>query len=215
MSVPRITIPESAFDPAVYHLSGRLRARTLLYVLRLTRGSVFGAVVAYLVGLLLLRPLMAATTLQRLDFLETCRARLRDLYLGAVSRVRVIPVIGFTRGDGEKRRVYVDAMCQTDDANKDADMLTDTLGLGAVAERLAQLCSTLSRVGAYLAQNVPHYNIVNFALRDLRQKADLVLFNQQEPFTAPPEVPRRTANVAMDVTTSVRSIKGMFMSGKV
>lgn len=219
MSVPRITIPESAFDPSSYNLSSRRRrnAGTLLFILQLTRGSALAVFLAYFIGILALRPLMATVALQRLDYLEECRSKLRDLYLNVITRVKVIPIVGFDKKLGaHTKKVYVDAICQTDDLSEEAEKIdpVDTLGQTAVANKLSALSDSLRRVSAYLSANVPHYNSVNFTIKDLRQKADLVLFNQSELFAAPPGAPRKTKNVSEDVKTSIRSIKGLFMSGK-
>lgn len=217
MSVPRLTIPESAFDPSSYNLHSRRRSKTgtLLFLLQLTRGSTIGIIVAYILGIFVLRPLMATATLQRLEFLEECRAKLRDLYLNTISRVRVIPIVGFdkTKGSG---KVYVDAICQTDDLSADSEATdpTDSLGQNAVLDKLNVLNDGLKRISAYLSRNVPHYNVVNFTIKDLRQKTDLVYFNQRELFSSSATANRKTANVAQDVKTNIRSIKGMFMSGK-
>lgn len=160
---------------------------------------------------------MATVTLQRLDYLEECRGKLRDLYLSFISRVKVIPIVGFDKQSGlGPKKVYVDAICQTDDLNQEAEKFdpVNCLGQEAVAEKLSTLNDSLRRISAYLSTNVPHYNSVNFTIKDLKQKADLVLFKQSELFAAPADAARKTKNVSEDVKTSIRSIKGLFMSGK-
>lgn len=216
MSVPRITIPETAFDPAWYNLDcRRSRSSTLLFLLQLTRGSAIGVVIAYFVGILVIRPLWATAAMQRLDFLEDCRNRLRDLYLNTICRVKVIPTVGFDKNSGSGK-VYLDAICQTDDLKADAEKVdpTETLGQTAVADKMSQLNDSLRKITVYLSQNIPHFNVMNFSINDLLQKTDLMYFNQRELFAAPATTPRKTANVAQDVKTNIRSIKGIFMSGK-
>lgn len=158
---------------------------------------------------------MAKATFQRLDYLEECRTKLRDLYLNVICRVKNIPMIRFDKSSGEGK-VLVDAICQTEglDAQAEAADPVDTLGQDVVVDKLGKLNDALRRVSAYLSQNVPHFNVVNFTLKDLRQKSDLVMFNQNEIFAAPPSAARKTANVAQDVKNDIRNIKGMFMSGQ-
>lgn len=158
---------------------------------------------------------MATVTLQRLDFLEECRSKLRDLYLNTISRVKVIPIVGFDKPQGSGK-VYVDAICQTDDLSAKTELSDpiDSLGQDAILDKLNVLNDGLKRISAYLSRNVPHYNVVNFTIKDLCQKTDLVYFNQRELFSSPATAKRKTANVANDVKTNIRGIKGMFMSGK-
>lgn len=219
MSIARITIPESAFDPSSYNLqsNGRRKAGTLQFLLRLTRGSAVALIVAYVGGILAIRPLMATATLQRLDFLESCREKLRDLYLNSITRVKTIPIVAFERSSSSPGKIYVDSICQTDDlsAALEAEHPTDCLGQDMVADKLSLLRDSLSRVSAYLSRNIPYYNVVDFTIKDLRQKSDLVYFNQHELFASPATARKKTANVALDVKNNIRGIKGMFMSGQV
>lgn len=214
MSVPILTIPESSFDPTAY-TGVRRQSNLVRYLLTLTRGSAGLLVLAYLVGLFAIKPLLELTTVQRLDFLEACRGKLRDLYLNVIGRVSYIPIVAINKKDGSGKR-YADAICQTDDLNA-KEPTPEDLGLEAVREKLSKLSAVLSQCDSYLTAQMPHYKVVDFQIKDFRQKTDMVLFNQREIFEEPkgPQSREKSKNLAVEVKNNIRRIKGMFMSGQV
>lgn len=217
MAVPILTIPEAAFDPAAYTVGQRRRSRLVRYLLTLTRGSAGFLILAYLVGLFALKPLMETTTLQRLDFLEACRGKLRDLYLNVINRVQYIPIVAINKNDGSGK-LYADSVCQTEDLQKQQEQgQEEALGLGAVQSKLTKLHQALKQCDSYLTSELPHYKVVNFLLKDFRQKTDMVYFNQRELFDAPKDShgKEKSRNLALEVKTNIRGIKGLFMSGQV
>lgn len=172
-------------------------------------------ILAYLVGLIAIKPLLELTTSQRLDFLEACRGKLRDLYLNVIGRVSYIPIVAINKNDGSGKR-YADAICQTDDLNA-KEPTPEALGLEAVREKLSKLSAVLSQCDSYLTAQMPHYKVVDFLIKDFRQKTDMVLFNQQEIFeeAKKPHSKEKSKNLAVEAKNNIRRIKGMFMSGQV
>lgn len=216
MAVPILTIPEAAFDPAAYTLAQRRQSRLVKYLLTLTRGSAVFLVLAYVVGLFALKPLMESTALQRLDFLEAARGKLRDLYLNVINRVNYIPIVAINKKDGSGK-LYADSVCQTEDLQqKEDEQKEEKLGLGGIHGKLTKLHQVLKQCDSFLTSELPHYKVVNFQLKDFRQKTDMVYFNQRELFEAPKEgKEKKSRNLAQEVKTNIRSVKGMFMSGQV
>lgn len=217
MAVPILTIPESAYDPASYNPGIRPKSQLLQYLLRLTHGSASLLVLGYLVGYFILKPLMELTTNQRLDYLEACRGKLRDLYLNVVNRVNYIPIVAINKNDGSGK-LYADSVCQTEDLKKPQDEEgQETLGLQSVHARLTKLADTLKQCHSYQASEIPHYKVVDFLLKDFQQKTDMVYFNQRELFEVEGEKNSKEGarNLARDVKNNIRSIKGMYMSGQV
>lgn len=212
MSVPILTIPETAFEASAYTSGHRRNSHLLRFLLRLTNGSAAALVVAYIVGLLALRPLMERTVLQRLDFLETCRGKLRDLYLNAIGRVNYIPIVAINRGDGSGK-LYADAVCQTDDAPKEGADGEQDLAMAPVVTKLQKVLERLAECVSFQVAEFPHYKVLDFGLKDLRQKTDLVFFDQRKIFSGTLTAPR-PPNMAQEVKNEIRSIKGMYMSGK-
>lgn len=222
MAVPVLTIPESAFDPSAYTPGSRKQSQLLRYLLSLTRGSAGLLILAYVVGLFAFKPLMELTVTQRLDFLEACRGKLRDLYLNLIGRVSYIPIVAINRNDGSGK-LYADSVCQTQDLHKQQQEQTlEVLGLGAVHLKLSKLSLALKQCHSYLVSEMPHYKVVDFLLKDFRQKTDMVYFNHRELFLAKDESKGAKGskspngrNLAQEIKTSIRSTKGMYMSGQV
>lgn len=215
MSVPILTIPESAFDPNAYTAGRRQQTKLIRYLLSLTRGSAGLLVLAYLVGLFGIKPLMELATSQRLDFLEACRGKLRDLYLNVIGRVNYIPIVAINKNDGSGKR-YADAVCQTEDLNA-KEPQPEALGLEAVQAKLTKLSDVLRQCDSYESTKLPHYKVMDFLLKDFRQKTDMVYFNQRELFDKKKEAnsKEKAKNLAQEVKTNIRLIKGMYMSGQV
>lgn len=210
MSVPILTIPEEAFNPASYTRSRRNDSSLLRFLIQLTRGSALALVVAYILGLLALRPLMELTSSQRLDFLEECRARLTALYLNAASRVNFIPIVAITK-PGRPGKVYADALCQTDDVKENDHKVSpiETLGADTILEKLQKLSAGLAKCTSHTIDEMPHYKLTDLALKDFQSKSDLVYFNQRNLF-----VDQDKKNLVHNVRSEIRAIKGMYMSGQ-
>ncbi|KAM9931727.1 hypothetical protein OXX80_008628 [Metschnikowia pulcherrima] len=216
MSVPILTIPETAFNPAGYLPAKHARrSRLLRYMLTLTRTSAAALILAYLVGLLAIKPLMETTTTQRIEFLEACRTRLRALYINVMGRVEYIPTIGIERSHGVVKKVYADSVCQTEDLEKKqlAEKPLETLGQASVSDKLSLLLTKLQECSAYSVQDIEHYRVVDFSLKDLRQKSEMVYFDQNKLFSEQGQT-RKPRHLAREVKQDIRSIKGMFMSGR-
>lgn len=209
MSVPVLTIPESAFDASSY-VSRRSRSHLLRFLLTLTRLSALALILSYITGHLLIKPLMEKTTEQRLELLETYRTKLRDLYITVMGKVQYIPAIGFDKNGSGK--VYADAVCQTTGAAPEQKSSEDFLAQDAVHEKLQLLLSALARCSGYLVHEMQHHSVIDHALKDLRQKTDMVYFDQHKLFNGTDGDQRD--NMAQSVKRSIRSIKGMYMSGQ-
>lgn len=215
MAVPILTIPEGAFDPSAYSASphNKKKSQLLQYLLRLTNGSATLLVLAYIIGLFALKPLLELTATRRLDFLEKCRGKLRDLYLNAIGRVNYIPIVAINKHDGSGK-LYADAICQTDDLKDDQDI--GSLGQDAILTKLQKLSALIEKCLGFLVKDMDHYRVIDFALKDLQQKTDLTIFNQRELFSGNSTGPKTTKkNLALDVKNEIRGIKGMYMSGQV
>ncbi|GEQ70394.1 hypothetical protein JCM33374_g4071 [Metschnikowia sp. JCM 33374] len=219
MTVPILTIPESAFNPGAYTTSQKARHSGLLrFIVSLCRTSSAALIAAYIVGILVLRPLMATSVAQRTEFLESCRAHLRDLYLKVIRRVEYIPIVSIERArGGQPRKIYADSVCQTEDLQQRTKAQPDekTLGQDLVAEKLHGLVETLRQCRGHVTGGVDHVKVVDFSLKDLRQKSDFVYFDQTKLFNDPaPAASKKPTNLAREVKQSIRGIKGMFMSGR-
>ena len=235
--VPILTIPESAYDPSTYTLSphqynGR-KSKLFAYLIRLTHGSAITLTLAYIIGLFVLKPLLETTASRRYDLLEQFRGKLRDCYLNLIGRVSHIPIVAINKNDGSGK-LYADAVCQTTDSyldstsyksiNEQEEELNkkDKLFQGRLTTRLTRLSEVLKNCEAYRSEEIPSYKTVNFALKDLQNKADLTYFDSNELFTATAnntdssnESAPRKRNVAVDTKNEIRSIKGLFMSGQI
>lgn len=217
MSIPILAIPEAAFDASAYNIAAKRRNSSLLqYILRLTKGSAAALVVAYLVGYFALRPLMEKAFSQRLELLEACRGSLRDLYLNAIGRVSYIPIVAISKNDGSGK-LYADAVCQTEDVHKskEEEDNEESLGMRVVVTKLKKLLERLNECLSFQVDEFPHYKVIDYALKDLRQKTDLVFFDQRKLFsgTEQQKTPK-PVNLAHETRNEIRNIKGMYMSGQ-
>lgn len=211
--IPVVTIPEAAFDPSAYVLTRRARrSKLLIFLLKLTRFSALALVAAYVVGLLAIKPLMLTAAEQRLEVLEACRVRLRDLYLTVIGRVEHIPIIGMDR----QGKVYADAVCQTEDLQRKQKLQnpTDSFNQDQVLSKLKGLSARLRECLAYQMDQLAHYKVVDFTLKDLKQKTDMVIFDQTKLFTVQEANQTKPLNLSREVRNNIRGIKGMFMSGQ-
>lgn len=216
MSVPILTIPESAFDPSKY-VAIRTQNNLVKYLLRLVRVSSVFLVLAYLVGTFGVRPLLETTILQRLDFLENCRGKLRDLYLNVIGRVNYIPIVAIHKKDGSGK-LCADAVCQTEDSvlGEAEDSTDSALGMNSVLCGLSQLSESLSKCTGFKTSHLPHFRVVDYCLKDFRQKTDMLYFNQRTLFSGPThglESKKDAKNTSQEVKTEIRTIKGLYMSG--
>lgn len=214
MSVPILTIPETAFDPRRY-VTARTQNNLLKFLVKLLRGSSLFLVLAYLVGIFGLRPLMETTISQKLDFLQNCRGQLRDLYLNVIGRVKHIPIVAIHK-EGASGKLYADAICQTDETTQKHDVVTDdALGMDSVGTGLHRLSEALERCAGFQTGQLPHYRVVEYCLKDFRQKIDLLYFNQRTLFSGATDNGTKQAskNMSQEVKTEIRGVKGLYMSG--
>lgn len=226
MSVPRLTVPESAFDGALYRNSTRKQSLLLVYIVRLANGSALLLVLAYAVSILAIKPLLQVTAERRLEILETFRHKLRDCYLNLVGRVSTIPIVAIRKKGDASGKLYADAVVQTNSSylkqqhgipEDDDDDSRDKLAQKDVLFKLNQLNDALSRCLSYLVEEIPHYKTLKFAVEDFQSKADMVYFNGNELFTAsvPTSAGPKKKNLVLERKNDIRSIKGMYISGQV
>lgn len=220
MSVPILTIPEAAFDPSRY-VAVRTQNNLVKYLLRLVRMSSFFLVLTYLVGTFAVKPLMESTILQKLDFLENCRGKLRDLYLNVIGRVNYIPIVAIHKKD-VKGKLFADAVCQTEESvlKEKEDQSDEALGMNFVSSGLDRLSESLNKCTGFHTAQIPHFRVVDYCLKDFRQKTDMLYFNQRTLFSGPlvsSEAKTKVAakNMSQEVKTEIRTIKGLYMSGMV
>lgn len=219
--VPVLTIPESAFEPSGYS-SNKHRSRLFTYLLQLTNGSAVLLTIVYLVAVFGLKPLLETTANRRLEVLEKFRSRLRDCYLSLVGKVSYIPIVAINKHDGSGK-LYADAICQTDNSHLSRDSPgsgssgDDKLGQNQTLAKLSQLSDSLSRCTPYLVSEIPHYKTIRYCVKDFQNKADTVFFNTHDIFTTTVEGAAgiRKKNISTETKTEIRSIKGIFISGKV
>lgn len=233
MLVPVLTIPELAWDAGAYAAIPVAKPALLVYLVRLTRGAGLGLLAAYLIGLLVLKPLLEKTAERRLEVLEVYRHKLMNLYLKMIGMVSYIPIVLFDRANGKR---YADAVVQTLDSYLDrlAKKLpderlvqeleeheldvTDKVRQNQLVLRMQKLSETLNKCKGYSVLLIPHYLLATMLIKDFQTKADLKLFNLNEFFTV--QVPGdsslsgRTRDIATETKNEVRSIKGLFMLGQ-
>jgi hypothetical protein len=229
MSVPILTIPESAYDVSAYLAAGQTRKRSQLfvYLVKLTHGSAIALTLAYLVGYFGLRPLLETTAARRLELLEFYRGKLRDCYLKLVEKVTYIPIVAINKNDGSGK-LYADAVCQTPQSHISKNTKTDEelevernkndrLRQDKLTSKLNQLLSRLLDCHAYQVGEMPHYKLVLNLVKEFQSKSDLDMFDdlfigQVENKTTGT---MRRKNYVLEVTNEIRSIKGLYMSGQI
>ncbi|KAG7662311.1 uncharacterized protein J8A68_004205 [[Candida] subhashii] len=228
-SVPILTIPETSYDPSIYSLkTKRGKSQLLIYLIKLTHGSGITLIIAYVLGLFVLKPLLETNATRRLEVLELVRGKVRDLYLNLIGRVSYIPIVGIKRPGSNK--LYADAVVQTDDSLLDRMRIIDKndpskddedkLGQGRLYNKLKQLSTRLTNdCRGYDSMEMHSYKSVNYAIRDLQSKADMIYFNSNDLFVPDTamlafdnKLPKR--NLAVEARNEIRSIKGLYMSGQ-
>lgn len=229
MTVPILTIPETAYDVSAYLAAGQTRRRSQLFIflVKLTHRSALALTAAYIVGYFGLRPLMEQTAASRLDLLEFYRGKLRDCYLKLVEKVTYIPIVAINKHDGSGK-LYADAVCQTPQSHlssktkseeeiKEEANKTDRLRQGRVAVKLNQLLSRLHDCEAYRSADMPHYRQAMNLAKEFQERANGDLFD--DIFIGQVESKSsgtfRRKNYVLEVTSEVRSIKGLYMSGQI
>ncbi|EGV60689.1 hypothetical protein PSN45_001537 [Yamadazyma tenuis] len=222
MSIPKLTIPETAFDPSIYTSSHR-RSRLLVYLLQLTNSSAILLVLIYVVSYIGIKPLLELTCSRRLEMLDKYRHKLRDLYLLLVSKVDHIPIVGFNRHG----KVFSDAMIQTDASYarrlkqlSPADQLeelekTDKLNHSKLLSKLRKLNDVLSGCTSYTISEMPHYKSTRETVKSFQHEIDTKIFDYDELYTVETNSEhRKKRNLVVDTKNDIRSIKGLFMSGQ-
>lgn len=229
MSVPILTIPESAYDVSAYLASGQTRKRSqlLVYLIKLTHNSAIALTLAYLIGYFGLKPLLERTAAARLDLLEFYRGKLRDCYLKLVEKVTYIPIVAINKHDGSGK-LYADAVCQTPQSHLSKNMKleqeleeerdkTDRLRQERLLSKLQQMLGRLLDCEAYQVGEMPHYKLVRNTVKEFQGKADLDLFD--DIFIGQVENKSngtfRRRNYILEVTNEIRSIKGLYMTGQI
>ena len=222
MSVPKLTIPESAFDPTGYNLKNkRSKSALLVYLIRLANGGSLALIISYLVGFFIVKPLLETSNSRRLEFLECMRLNLRNIYLKMITKVNYIPIVAIKRNG----KLHADAICQTESPSAEEQTnVEDRLSQGELHQKMVKMSSLLNTyVKHWSMEDFSHYKGVNYSIKDLQNKSDLVYFDDQEFFTldtgleAGPSASgkARKRNIVVDTKNEIRSIKGLYMSGQV
>lgn len=195
--VSKFTIPETAFDPSIYTTR---KSSLLRYLINLTNTSALSLVLIYLISYLGIKPLLDLTSSRRLDLLEKCRHKLRDIYLAIIGHVDHIPITGFNKNGV----VVCDAILQTDTA-KDPK---DKLGQFEVLTKLKKLDQTLRNCTSYTVGEIPHYKLVRSEVKSFQGDIDIKLFNYDDLYKV------KDRNLVVDIRNDIRSLKGSYMRGK-
>lgn len=218
--VPKLTIPESAYDPSTYNLrSTKPKSGLLVYLIRLTNGGSLALIVSYLVGFFIVKPLLETSNSRRLEFLECMRLNLRNIYLKMITKVSYIPIVAIKRNG----KLHADAIIQTESQPEKQNTVEDRLLQGELHQKMVKMSSLLNTyVKHWSMEDFTNYKGVNFAIKDLQNKSDLVYFDDQEFFTldtgleaGPSGGKTKKRNIVVDTKNEVRSIKGLYMSGQV
>lgn len=220
MSIPIVTIPEAVFDAAgLAGVVARRRSRLFQYFLRLTNGSAALLIIAYLVGILGIKPLLETRAFRRLDLLESSRLKLRDLYLKVIGKVEHIPIVALHKPGSTK--LYAEAVCQTQDSRASDDTELNnirTLGLEKLHLKLGVLNAGLKQCTSFLIGEVPSFRLVDASLKQFQQKVDQSFFSHRDLFfrdILQPDGTSKDKNMAQEAKREIRGIKGLFMSGQV
>ncbi|KAK6882545.1 hypothetical protein K6H10_000760 [Candida tropicalis] len=216
MSVPTLTIPESAFDSSMYSGNpARSKSQLLMYLLKLTNRSSFALVIIYLVGYFAIKPLMETNISRRLEYLDAVRGKLRDFYLKAITKVSHIPIVAIKRNG----KLYADEIVQTNESKEESDKLSQD----KLCKSLHKLSILLNEgIKSYSTTQLANYKSINYAIKDFQNKSDLVYFNQSELFVLDSNIKSpvvsgatmRKKDIAVETKNEIRSIKGLYMSGQ-
>lgn len=244
MSVPILTIPESSFDPASYNnlntanitnSKSKSQSQILLYIIKLTRRSSIGLILFYILGLFIIKPLMELNVTRRKDYLDYIRGKLRDFYLKSITKVQYIPIVAIK--NKQTGKLYSDAIIQTDNNNNNksstnstgGDDSDDRLGQNQLYKKLTKLSLLLTEgIRNYSTIELSNYKSINYSIKDLQNKSDLVYFNQNDLFVMDngggggvSSIMTTSGNtmkkkdLAVEIKNEIRSIKGLYMSGQV
>lgn len=247
MSVPILTIPESSFDPASYNnlntanitkskSKSKSQSQILLYIIKLTRRSSIGLILFYILGLFIIKPLMELNVTRRKDYLDYIRGKLRDFYLKSITKVQYIPIVAIK--NKQTGKLYSDAIIQTDNNNNNNKSSTNSTGDDDSDDRLGQnqLYKKLTKLSLLLTEGIRNYSTIelsnyksiNYSIKDLQNKSDLVYFNQNDLFVMDngggggvSSIMTTSGNtmkkkdLAVEIKNEIRSIKGLYMSGQV
>lgn len=224
MSVPRLTIPESAFNPNDY-VTIQKKSRLFRYIITLTNGSALFLILVYLVGYLGIKPLLELTTSRRIELLEKYRHRATDVYLRLVSKVDYIPIIGYK--EKSKHNVVVDQIIQTTKSTFSDDKLSEDQKLEALENKdklsqiklhhkLTKLNDLMKECTSYLAQEMFHYKVIRDQLKQFQNQVDTKLFDYDELCSVTTNVDNveKRKDLVVDTKSDIRGIKGLYMSGK-
>ncbi|KAG7191595.1 uncharacterized protein KQ657_002990 [Scheffersomyces spartinae] len=218
-----VTIPETAYNASSY-VDVRRRSRLLSYFIKLSNRAALTAIGAYLVGWFVIKRLLETKNERTLGLTTHLRAALRDGYLKMIGYVEHIPIVTMNKNGS----LCADAVIQTDDSYLDRKHQVakeqrheSTKSLVALKNKLTMLSDTLDKqCQSYLVSEMPLYVIADIAVKNLRKKADSTYFAYDTVFTKPaPDVsavsnePKRPINLVSETKLSIRSIKGMYMSG--
>lgn len=178
----------------------------------------------YLLGYFVIKPLLDTKANRRLELLEKCRHKMRDVYLSLIDKVSHIPIVVVNKNG----KYCADAVVQTEetlftkerDALRRRDEENDVLGQTRLASSLAKLSRRLAECTAFLVLEIAHYKIVDTQVKDFQRKADLTYFNSNDILSVQGTEDKTTngivrrKNLALEARNEIRSIKGLYMSGQ-
>lgn len=214
--VPKLTIPETSYDASIYTTPHR-RSSLLIYLIRLTNGSSFLLIVAYIVGYFVIKPLLETKNERRLEILEKYRHKIRDTYLSLIGLVDYIPIVGIKKD----KKVVVDTIIQTDESylrktvelnnEEKLELLNkeDKLSQKKLSEKLTKLSEVLNTCSSYSTKEMPHYKTVREDLKLFQHDIDTKLFNYDTLYSD------GKRNLVVDSKNDIRSMKGLYMSGQI
>ncbi|CAK9439506.1 uncharacterized protein LODBEIA_P36060 [Lodderomyces beijingensis] len=221
-SIPKLTIPESSYDPSSYSQGPRSKSQLLIYLIKLTHGASISLVVTFLVAVFAIKPLLQTASERRLEVLECIRGNLRDLYLKVITKVNYIPITAIRRHG----KLYADAIVQTSGDNDEKNQANDALGQTELHLKLKKIATLLheSVRGSYAMDSFMHSKGLSYAIKDFQNKAEMEYFNVDEFFLsdrgmlapgASLNTKVKKKNLVVETKNEIRSIKGLYMSGQV
>ena len=199
MSVPILTIPESSFDPASYNnlntanitkskSKSKSQSQILLYIIKLTRRSSIGLILFYILGLFIIKPLMELNVTRRKDYLDYIRGKLRDFYLKSITKVQYIPIVAIKINKlGNYILMPLFKLIIIIIINYQQIVLVmmivmiDWVKINYI--KIDKIITLLTEgIRNYSTIELSNYKSINYSIKDLQNKSDLVYFNQNDLF---------------------------------
>lgn len=190
MNVPIVSIPEAAYELS----SGtplQRASRTLKYINVLYRCGAIGVSAAYIISLVL-RPMLDTLANRRKEYIEHVRKGLCAAYIRLSHHVKEVPQIHH-RGD----KICVDM-------GTSPEFTISTCDFDALAEKLEELAKALESGCRKRVECTP----TTAAAQKLFKKCELDYFEVEPSFSLDGR------NLARDIVTEARLVKGCLITGK-